>query len=141
MNRAKQVLDQFCVECHNNHLAEARINLQRMASIEDFGHTFKDWKKVIRMLRERKMPPPELPQPNNAERAVTIRALHNGLEKFIRTNAGDPGHVVMRRLTSAEYAYTIEDLTGLPLPVGSSFVSDAVGGEGFTNVDGAAKSH
>ena len=40
----------------------------------------------------------------------------------------------MRRLTSAEYAYTIQDLTGLDLDLTSTFISDAVGGEGFTNV-------
>jgi hypothetical protein len=43
----------------------------------------------------------------------------------------------VRRLTSAEYAYTIEDLTGLDLNLERDFVSDAVGGEGFTNVGGA----
>ena len=39
----------------------------------------------------------------------------------------------MRRLTSAEYDYTIRDLTGLQLDVHRGFVSDAVGGAGFTN--------
>ena len=33
----------------------------------------------------------------------------------------------MRRLTSAEYAYTIRDLTGLALRLERGFVSDAVG--------------
>ena len=39
----------------------------------------------------------------------------------------------MRRLTSAEYGYTIRDLTGLDLKVAEDFVGDAVSGEGFTN--------
>ncbi|HUS08506.1 MAG TPA: DUF1592 domain-containing protein, partial [Bryobacteraceae bacterium] len=38
-----------------------------------------------------------------------------------------------RRLTSAEYGYTIEDLTGLDLDVGIHAANDSVGGEGFTN--------
>ena len=39
----------------------------------------------------------------------------------------------MRRLTSAEYAYAIEDLTGVAIRVGIDASSDSVGGEGFTN--------
>ena len=45
--------------------------------------------------------------------------------------------MVIRRLTSAEYAYTIKDLTGLDLGLEEGFVSDSVGGEGFTNFGGA----
>ena len=43
----------------------------------------------------------------------------------------------MRRLTSAEYAYTIHDLTGVDLQIARGFTGDAVGGEGFTNVGSA----
>ena len=39
----------------------------------------------------------------------------------------------MRRLTSAEYAYAIRDLTGVDIKVGVDASSDAVGGEGFAN--------
>ena len=42
--------------------------------------------------------------------------------------------MLLRRLTSAEYANTIHDLTGLDLDLEREFVSDAAGGEGFTNV-------
>ena len=41
--------------------------------------------------------------------------------------------MTVRRLTSAEYAYALRDLTGLDLEVGVDASSDSVGGEGFTN--------
>ena len=41
--------------------------------------------------------------------------------------------MTVRRLTSAEYAYAIHDLTGTDINVGIDASSDAVGGEGFTN--------
>src|SRR6185295_1115745 len=48
-------------------------------------------------------------------------------------HAGDPGRVTVRRLTSAEYAYAIRDLTSIDIPVGIDASSDSVGGEGFAN--------
>lgn len=131
------LLQEYCLDCHGNDLAEARINLEAMAAAPDFGDSFKDWERVVRMLRERQMPPDYMPQPSDAEREAILRAIDGGLERFIAEHAGDPGPVVLRRLTSAEYAYTIQDLTGLELKVAEDFVSDAVSGEGFTNAGSA----
>ena len=50
-----------------------------------------------------------------------------------RASGGDPGRVTVRRLTSAEYAYAIRDLTGVAVKVGVDASSDSVGGEGFAN--------
>ena len=52
-------------------------------------------------------------------------------------NAGDPGLVTMRRLTNAEYTWTIRDLTGVPLSPASQFPSEGAAGEGFTNAGNA----
>ena len=45
------------MDCHGGGLAEARIDLEAMTEAPDFGRGFKDWEKVVRMVRERKMPP------------------------------------------------------------------------------------
>ena len=137
LNAGGQLFEAYCFDCHNNDAAEAGVNLEKLSADADFGRAFKDWEKVTRMLRDGKMPPEEMPQPSEAERAAMIQAIDQGLDQYIAAHAGDPGPVVMRRLTSAEYAYTIEDLTGLQLNVAEGFVSDAAGGEGFTNVGGA----
>jgi hypothetical protein len=130
------MLRQYCADCHGYDSAEAGINLEQMAAA-DLGHRFRDWEKVIRMLRLGKMPPAEAPQPEPSDRQGAITALEEAFNTLIKRGAGDPGPVVMRRLTSAEYAYSIRDLTGLDLNLEQGFVSDAVGGEGFTNVGGA----
>jgi hypothetical protein len=136
-SNATAILRRYCIDCHGNDLAEARINLQQLTSAPDVGRGFKDWEKVIQMLRQRKMPPQDEQQPANADRESTVAAIERSLDAYVATHAGDPGPVVIRRLTSAEYAYTIQDLTGLDLKLEKSFVSDASGGEGFTNVGGA----
>jgi mono/diheme cytochrome c family protein len=134
--RAKLALEKHCGDCHGNDLAEARINFAQLTS-GDIGRDFKDWQRVIQMLRERKMPPAGEPQLADAERQAVIADIQRAVDKYITLHAGDPGPVVLRRLTSAEFAYTVEDLTGLSLDLARGFVSDGVGGEGFTNVGGA----
>ena len=52
-------------------------------------------------------------------------------------NAGDPGPVVLRRLSNAEYTYTIRDLTGVELNPAREFPTDGAAGEGFTNAGNA----
>jgi hypothetical protein len=130
---AVDVLHKYCLDCHAAD-PEAGIHLEKMIAPVDFARGFKDWEKVIRMLRDGKMPPADSPQPTREEREAAIKAIDESLKAYITRHAGDPGPVVLRRLTSAEYGYTIADLTGLELKLERSFVSDAAGGEGFTNI-------
>lgn len=134
---ANKVFSRYCFDCHGKDLAEARINLEQMTAEADFGRAFKEWDKVSRMLRQGKMPPKDAPQPAAGQRLAAAEAIESGLAAYIAKNAGDPGPVVLRRLTSAEYGYTIQDLTGLNLKLQQHLIGDAAGGEGFTNVGGA----
>jgi hypothetical protein len=53
-------------------------------------------------------------------------------------NAGDPGPVVLRRLSNHEYTYTLRDLTGVDsLDPAREFPVDGAAGEGFTNAGAA----
>ncbi len=131
------LVGKYCVECHGGDEPEARLDLGVLAKAPAFGRRFKDWEKVVRVLRERKMPPEGEPQPSVVQRDAAVRDIEAGLRRFIEEHQGDPGPVAIRRLTSAEYAYTLRDLTGIDLRVADDFVSDAVAGEGFTNAGDA----
>ena len=56
------------------------------------------------------------------------------LDAEARANAGDPGSVVLRRLSNVEYDNTVRDLTGVDLRPAREFPVDGAAGEGFTNV-------
>jgi hypothetical protein len=133
----RPVLERYCFECHSDEFAEAHVNLQRMSTNPDLGRGFKDWEKVVRVVRDRQMPPDYMPQPGRTTREAIIQAVEDGLDRYVEQHEGDPGPVAMRRLTGAEYVATIRDLTGLDLELASDFVSDAASGEGFTNAGGA----
>lgn len=134
LGAATPLLTRFCTDCHGADAPEAHVNLQQLSAQPEFATRFRTWEKVIARVKEGKMPPPESEQPSETQRKELIETIAQGLEAYIEQHAGEPGRIAMRRLTSAEYAYSIEDLTGQQLIDPQEFVSDAVGGEGFTNV-------
>ena len=56
--------------------------------------------------------PKEKPQPTPAEKEQLSQWVDATLDEMARERAGDPGPVVLRRLSNAEYTYTIRDLDG-----------------------------
>ncbi len=131
---AKALLQRYCFDCHSSAAAEGQVNLERMTERLAFNTTFKTWEKVAAALESGKMPPKDAQQPEATERQNVVEAIRGAIDREAREHAGQTGDIPLRRLTSAEYGYTIRDLTGLDLDLGSEFVSDAAGGEGFTNV-------
>jgi mono/diheme cytochrome c family protein len=129
---APATFKQYCFSCHGK-AAMGGVNLQKLTSIPSIGTDFQHWLKVASALEAREMPPKKMPQPTDAERARAVEWIRTSLHDFAQKHAGDPGRVTVRRLTSGEYGYTIQDLTGLDLNLERDFVSDSVGGEGFTN--------
>ena len=80
------------------------------------------------------MPPEDADAfPSDAQRAEAVSWIRAAFDRYDAQHAGEPGRVTVRRLTSAEYAYAIRDLTGVDIKVGVDASSDAVGGEGFAN--------
>src|SRR5688572_12461123 len=81
------------------------------------------------------MPPKEKPQPTPARREQLVAWANAVLDEVALARAGDPGPVVLRRLSNAEYTYTIRDLTGVEsLDPAREFPGDGAAGEGFMNV-------
>jgi hypothetical protein len=131
---AQALLKQYCIDCHNATTAEGQVNLEQMTAHSTFASTFKNWRKVAAMLETGRMPPKEAEQPTVGQRQQLAAIVRSQLKSAANQNPGDPGDIVLRRLTSAEYSYAVQDLTGLDLDLDREFVSDAAGGEGFTNI-------
>lgn len=132
LSNAPPTFRQYCFSCHGK-AALAGVSLQQLTSSHSMGDNFQQWEKVATELEAKRMPPAKLPQPSEAERRETVKWIRAKLNDFAQKHAGDPGRVTVRRLTSGEYTYAIQDLTGLDLKFDRDFASDSVGGEGFTN--------
>jgi hypothetical protein len=128
----------YCQQCHSTRQAEADLNLASFATLADVRKHPQVWIKVREMLETGQMPPEEAKQPGDGERTKLKQWVREYLTIEARALAGDPGRVVLRRLSNAEYTYTIRDLTRLPdLAPAREFPVDGAAGEGFTNTGNA----
>ena len=123
----------YCVNCHNQKTAKAELNLARYTSAASIAQDFRQWEHVQTFLKDEKMPPKEAKQPTAAERTKFLSAVENLLLQEARKRADDPGAMTPRRLSNAEYNYTIRDLTGVDIRPAASFPIDPASGEGFNN--------
>ncbi len=134
---AHRTFTKYCVECHGADRPKAGLSISRVIehmSATGVGEQADAWVGIARMLETRQMPPDDADHfPSDAERAAAADWIKSSLHAYEAAHAGDPGRVTVRRLTSAEYAYAIRDLTGVDVKVGIDASSDAVGGEGFAN--------
>lgn len=127
-------VQQYCANCHNADLAEAELNLARYTSAEMAAEDFRQWEHVITFVKREEMPPKSAKeQPSSENRAGFLKALRGVLDEEARKLAGDPGIVLPRRLSNAEYDHTIRDLTGVDIQPTKAFPIDPAAGEGFDN--------
>jgi hypothetical protein len=123
----------YCVRCHNAKTARGELDLTRFTSTATVLEDFRHWETVVSFLKKEEMPPAKAKQPPAALRAEIVATLEGVLLQGARRLAGDPGVVPPRRLSNAEYDYTIRDLTGADIRPASSFPVDPASGEGFNN--------
>ncbi len=89
---------------------------------------------VLQRLHAEEMPPEDAPrQPEAAERAAVIAWINAVRDDEAERHAGDPGTVLARRLSNAEFDYTIRDLTGVDIRPTREFPVDPANQAGFDN--------
>ncbi len=133
----RPVLRTYCLACHSAADRQGELDLERFQNLDDVRRDPAAWQKVVEMLDHGEMPPQSARQLSPEDRRVLRDWAGSYLEAEARTNAGDPGLVPLRKLTNAEYTYTIRDLTGVALSPADEFPADGAAGEGFTNAGAA----
>ncbi len=131
-NEIQPVLKTYCVRCHGPETRTAGIDFTSMGPGGDVAPQRDVWLRVIRVLREREMPPAD-PLPSEAERLAVADWADEALRGIDWSKIRNPGHVVVPRLNRVEYDNTIRDLTGLDLRPARHFPADGAGNSGFNN--------
>ncbi|MCX6597583.1 MAG: DUF1592 domain-containing protein [Acidobacteria bacterium] len=126
-------LQKHCVGCHSGKTPAAQFDLTAYTTLGSVTHEFPRWALVMERLRARDMPPKPLPSPPAADTDRVISWIEQVRAAEIKRSAGDPGLVPARRLSNAEYNYTIRDLTGQNLDVTREFPIDPANPAGFDN--------
>lgn len=127
------LIGRYCIECHSSEKQKGDLDLEVMMTPGQFARFFREWEIVVEQLEAQDMPPEKAGQPLSKERSRMINAVRREIKRLSTQQSGDPGEVLLRRLTQAEYLHSIHDLSGIPFDLRSLLPEDAVGGEGFAN--------
>jgi Protein of unknown function (DUF1592)/Protein of unknown function (DUF1588)/Protein of unknown function (DUF1587)/Protein of unknown function (DUF1585)/Protein of unknown function (DUF1595)/Planctomycete cytochrome C len=127
------LMGKFCLDCHSAKAKKGELDLERFRSIDVARKDLKPWQLLVEQLEAGEMPPKDKAQPTTQERKRLIAWARQFLDTEAKARAGDPGPAKLRRLSNAEYDYTVRDLTGIDFRPTREFPADGAAGEGFTN--------
>jgi mono/diheme cytochrome c family protein len=127
-------LQTYCVACHGKEKPEAEFDLSGYSSTAAVVKDARHLGLLLQRLKTSEMPPEDAKsQPSLESRREAIRWFEAVRERESRLHAGDPGIVLARRLSNAEYNYTIRDLTGVDIRPTREFPVDPANTAGFDN--------
>src|SRR5262245_8595932 len=127
-------LERYCVSCHGGKKPKGALDLSRYATVTAIANNPQHWELVLERLQSQEMPPETARRrPTADERTTVIAWIRDLREQEAERNAGDPGIVLARRLSNAEFDYTIRDLTGIDIRPTREFPVDPANEAGFDN--------
>jgi hypothetical protein len=134
----KQLLDRYCLGCHNETARAAGVDSARKLALDalDLTHVAGDaqaWELVARKLRARMMPPAGMPRPEAADLERLISWVENELDRTAVPYTPPPG---LHRLNRTEYANAVYDLLDLPID-SATYLPPDDSTSGFDNIAGA----
>jgi len=132
----KALLDQYCVNCHNEDDKVAGIAFDKM----DLTRLAKDgdtWEKAIKKLKGGMMPPPGARQPDRAAALSFAAWLETSLDAASAA-APNPGSIALHRLNRAEYAASIKELFAIDIDPTTLLPPDDLS-SGFDNIANVLK--
>src|SRR5262245_12423521 len=109
-------LKTYCQGCHGQEEPKGKLDLTPFSTVPRIAAAHSTWETVLERLEAGEMPPEGAPrQPKPQERQAVVAWIKSLRRREAERSAGDPGVVPVRRLSNAEYNYTIRDLTGVDI--------------------------
>ncbi len=134
---AKQIeplMKKYCVSCHDAETAEAELDLSRFRRLQDVTSEHRLWVTILQRVEAGEMPPADADNtPSDEERRALVQWIRGVRQFEAQRTAGDPGPLSVRRLSNAEYDYSIRDLTGVDIRPTQTFPIDPANESGFDN--------
>jgi Protein of unknown function (DUF1592)/Protein of unknown function (DUF1588)/Protein of unknown function (DUF1587)/Protein of unknown function (DUF1585)/Protein of unknown function (DUF1595)/Planctomycete cytochrome C len=127
-------LQNYCLGCHGSQKPKGDLDLSSYRSIDSVARDLHRWETVVSQLHGEMMPPIKAKAQPTAEARREVIAWVKGVRRLEgKRTAGDPGPVPARRLSNAEYDYSIRDLTGVDIRPAREFPVDPANEAGFDN--------
>ena len=133
-NSVRPFLETYCLTCHGPEKPKADLDLSPYSTRDAIVRDHLRWELVLEKLQAAEMPPEKAKRhPSSELRQSIIDWIQDTRRYEGAKNAGDPGPVPARRLSNAEYDYTIRDLTGVDIRPTKEFPIDPANQAGFDN--------
>ena len=126
-------LETYCISCHGQQGPAAQMDLSGFTTMAALVRDGRRWSQMLERLEAEEMPPEGARHPTPQERRAAVAWFHAVRGGETSRNAGDPGVVLARRLSNAEYNYTVRDLTGVDIRPTREFPVDPTNTAGFDN--------
>ncbi len=127
-------LERYCLDCHTGQKPKGELDLSVFTCVNSVAKDLESWDLVMEQLRSRTMPPSKAKEhPSDQARQEVIDWVRDVRKLEASRNSGDPGSVLARRLSNAEYDHTIRDLTGVDIRPTREFPVDPANEAGFDN--------
>jgi Protein of unknown function (DUF1592)/Protein of unknown function (DUF1588)/Protein of unknown function (DUF1587)/Protein of unknown function (DUF1585)/Protein of unknown function (DUF1595)/Planctomycete cytochrome C len=124
----------YCTGCHGAQKPKGDLDLTKYTTLEAVVADHARWAEVLDRLATSDMPPEKAKRhPGADERQAVVRWIEAMRRYEGQRHAGDPGVVLARRLSNAEYDYSIADLTGVDIRPTREFPVDPANAAGFDN--------
>lgn len=120
---AGELVNKYCVSCHNQKLKTANLMLDR-ADSEHVANSEEAWEKVIVKLRSRTMPPPGMPRPDNATYDAVADWLGTEIDRAAAIHVNPGRTASLHRLNRAEYANAVRDLVAVEVDAPATLPPD-----------------
>ncbi|NKB33842.1 MAG: DUF1592 domain-containing protein [Pseudomonadales bacterium] len=129
----QQVVNQYCLACHNDALATSGLSLQNV-SFTDIATHAETLEKVVKKLRAHMMPPAGMPRPSFESYDVIADWLEAELDDSWAANP-NPGRVTpLHRMNRYEYNNSINELLGLDVDIMDLLPGDPTADGSFDNI-------
>jgi hypothetical protein len=128
---SRAALDKYCIGCHRGPTPAAGLPLDTLdtATFEVNGVA---WEKLVRKLRNREMPPPGRPRPDETTYDALVKYIEGGRDRLAEVKP-NPGRPTLHRINRTEYGNAVRDLLALEIDVAELLPADDIG-YGFDNI-------
>ena len=108
----KALVEASCIDCHDAD-TKTVLNFGDLGFDLADADTYETWEKVFDMIESGEMPPEKKPRPDPNLKKVALKSLKRHLRDTSVARQKRDGRTPARRLTRAEYEYTMHDLLGI----------------------------
>ncbi len=124
----------YCITCHGKEKPKADFDLSPYSTTGTVMRDHAHLEMVLEKLQAAEMPPEKAKvHPTPKLRQEIIAWIQAARTHEAAKHAGDPGVVLARRLSNAEFDYTVRDLTGVDIKPTREFPADPANTAGFDN--------